>query len=73
MSTASVDHPAHYREGGLEVIDIIDAFPHIQGSFNLGNVVKYVLRAGRKDRGTYGEDLRKAAWYLDREIGRLQQ
>lgn len=59
-----VDHPPHYhRNTGVEVIDAIEAW---QLGFNLGNVVKYVARAGHKmDRE---EDLKKALWYLMREI-----
>ena len=63
-----VDHPAHYKAGGLESIDVIEAFGL---GFNCGNAVKYILRAGRKGGpGKRGEDLAKARWYLDREIGR---
>ena len=62
-----VDHPDHYQSpNGLEAIDVIDSFFH--GSFHLGNVFKYIARAGRK--GDYVEDLQKAAWYLQREIDR---
>lgn len=58
-----VNHPKHYTAGGIETIDFIEA----KGlNFNLGNVVKYVTRAGRKDNRL--EDLKKARWYLDREI-----
>lgn len=64
----SVNHPAHYQgfSNGAEVIDITENL-----SFNLGNVVKYVARAGRKTADP-SEDLRKAQFYLDREILRLQ-
>ena len=62
-----VHSPSHYKSGGIEAIDVIEAF---QLGFNLGNVVKYVLRAGRK--GDALEDLEKAAWYLDREIDKLE-
>ena len=59
-----VDHPAYYQSAsGVEVIDVIDAFDL---GFCLGNAVKYILRAGRK--GDAIEDLRKAQWYLTREI-----
>lgn len=58
-----VNHPAHYRAGGIESIDVIEGFDL---GFHLGNVVKYVLRAGRKIDAL--EDLRKARWYLDRYI-----
>jgi hypothetical protein len=63
----SVHNPPHYKSGGIEVIDVIEAFDL---NFRLANVVKYVLRAGRK--GDALEDLEKAAWYLDREIDKLE-
>ena len=63
-----VDHPAHYTGGGIETIDFIEAKCL---DFCLGNVVKYVVRAGHK--GDKLEDLKKARWYLDREIGNLQR
>ncbi|MDD7383601.1 MAG: DUF3310 domain-containing protein [Peptoniphilaceae bacterium] len=58
-----VNHPDHYNCNGIEVIDIIEAF---NLNFNLGNVIKYVLRADKK--GNRNEDLNKAMWYLIREI-----
>ena len=63
----SVNSPAHYNwfSNGAEIIDITENL-----SFNLGNVVKYVGRAGRKTLDPF-EDLRKAQFYLAREIGRL--
>ena len=65
--TSRVDHPDHYQTStGLEAIDVIEAFFH--DNFHLGNVFKYIARAGRK--GDYVEDLQKAAWYLQREIDR---
>lgn len=64
---SDVEHPAHY--GGLgdpyEAIKVIEAW---RLRFHLGNVVKYVRRAGEK--GDRLHDLRKAAWYLNREIFR---
>lgn len=63
-----VHHPAHYKQGGVEVIDAIEAW---ELGFCLGNTVKYVARAGKKDAAKTVEDLKKARWYLDREIGRL--
>ena len=59
----AVDHPKHYSKGGIEAIDVIESFDL---NFRLGNVVKYILRAGRK--GDRIEDLKKAMWYLNREI-----
>lgn len=63
---SSVNHPAHYRKDtGFEAIDVIEAW---ELNFNLGNVVKYIGRNGKKDPDKYIEDLEKARWYLDREI-----
>ena len=63
-----VNHPPHYTVGGIEVIDFIEA----KGlNFNLGNVVKYLSRAGEKDLGPL-KDLKKARWYLNREIAKME-
>jgi hypothetical protein len=59
-----VNHPPHYKTGGIETIDFIEAKDL---NYRLGNVVKYVSRAGRKDSDPV-QDLEKAAWYLTREI-----
>jgi hypothetical protein len=59
----TVNHPPHYTIGRIEVIDAIEAW---ELGFHLGNVVKYVARAAHK--GCFLEDLRKARWYLDRQI-----
>ena len=58
-----VEHPAHYKVGGIETIDFIEAK---NLGYNLGNVVKYITRADHK--GNKLEDLRKAQWYLTRAI-----
>ena len=63
-----VNHPPHYTVGGIEVIDFIEAK---QLNFNLGNVVKYLSRAGEKDSDPL-QDLQKARWYLNREIARVE-
>ena len=63
-----VNNPAHYQAGGFEVIDIIEAFAL---NYRLGNVLKYVLRAGKK--GDALVCLKKARWYLDREITAREQ
>ena len=59
----SVNSPAHYKIGGIETIDFIEAK---NLGYNLGNVVKYITRADHK--GNKLEDLRKAQWYLTRAI-----
>jgi hypothetical protein len=60
-----VNHPPHYKTGGIETIDFIEA----KGlGYHLGNVVKYISRAGIKGTNNGLEDLRKARWYLDRAI-----
>lgn len=59
-----VNHPAHYKAGGIETINFIEAKDL---NYRLGNVVKYVSRAGKKDSDPV-QDLEKAAWYLNREI-----
>ena len=60
-----INHPAHYTAGGIEVIDFLEAwnFP-----FHLANAIKYICRAGRKDKSKTAEDLRKAIWYINRYI-----
>lgn len=64
-----VNHPAHYTTGKIECIDFIE---DKQLGFHLGNTVKYIVRAGKKDPAKTIEDLEKAAWYLNREIERLK-
>ena len=65
---SNVEHPSHYNIGKIEVIDAINEW---QLDFDLGNVVKYVARAGHKDPEKTVEDLKKAQFYLDDEISRL--
>lgn len=62
----AVNHPSHYTRGKIEVIDFIE---DQQLPYHLGNVVKYVARAGYK--GDKLEDLKKARWYLDRYINEV--
>ena len=65
-----VNHPAHYTDGKIEVIEFIED----KGlNFHRGNAVKYISRAGKKDPAKEIEDLKKAVWYLNREIGRLEK
>lgn len=69
MEQNNINHPAHYGGGDntYEAIKVIEAW--LLG-FNLGNVVKYISRAGKK--GNKLEDLKKAQWYLQREIEKLE-
>lgn len=63
-----VNHPAHYKVGGIETIDFIEA----KGlDYHLGNAVKYISRAGHK--GNRREDLEKAQWYLNRAISQIKE
>lgn len=64
-----VNHPPHYKsDSGIESIDVIEGFGL---NFHLGNVIKYILRHNKKGKPL--EDLKKARWYLDREIEKLEE
>lgn len=63
-----INHPSHYTRGKIEVIDFIE---DQQLPYHLGNVIKYIARAGHK--GDKLEDLKKARWYLDRYINEVMQ
>lgn len=64
-----VDHPSHYNAhpSGVECIDIVR-----HHTFNIGSAIKYLWRAGLKGRETKLKDLRKAVWYIQDEITRLE-
>ena len=64
----NINRPPHYTFGTIEPIEVIEDW---QLGFHLGNVVKYIARAAHK--GTELEDLKKAQWYLDRQIARKRQ
>lgn len=63
-----INSPRHYKDhpSGTECIEIAEHF-----NFCLGNAIKYIWRSGKKSPDTL-QDLKKARWYLDREIGRLE-
>ena len=65
-----INHPSHYTDGKIEVIDFIE---DKQLNFHRGNAIKYIARAGKKNKETEIEDLEKAAWYINREIQRLEK
>lgn len=66
----NVNHPSHYTDGKIEVLDFIEAK---KLSYHLGNVVKYICRAGKKSEDTRLEDLKKAQFYLNRAIEQEEQ
>ena len=67
-----VNHPEHYggKDNVYEAIKVIDAW---ELGFSLGNTVKYISRAGKKDPTKELEDLRKAKFYLDHHIEKLEK
>jgi len=66
-----INHPLHYggKDNLYEAIKVIEAW---NLGFCLGNVVKYIARAGKKDGAALQQDLKKARWYLDRAISKLE-
>lgn len=71
-STEQVDHPSHYggKDNPYEAIKVLSAW---RLGFLLGNCVKHISRAGKKDPSKLVEDLKKARWYLDEAIQRLER
>ena len=69
MSDA-VNHPSYYTDGTIEVIEYIE---DKKLGYCLGNAVKYISRAGKKDQAKEIEDLQKADWYIKRRIMELEQ
>ena len=65
--TKNVDNPQHYggKDNPYEAIKVIEAW---ELGFSLGNTIKYISRAGKKNPDKKLEDLQKALWYLRREI-----
>lgn len=64
----AINHPSHYNQGKYEVIDVIEDW---KLNFNLGNAIKYIARCRYKRNKK--EDLEKAIWYLQREIGEVKK
>lgn len=66
-----VNHPSHYggEDNIYEAIKVIEAW---NLGFCLGNAIKYISRAGKKDNNSYLQDLKKAKWYLEREIAKIE-
>jgi len=70
--TEAVNHPAHYggEDDPYEAIKVIEAWGL---GFHLGNTVKYVSRAGKKSGQSLLQDLKKARWYIDRLIQKIEK
>ena len=64
-----VNHPKHYTDGRIEVIEYIE---DKNLGFCLGNAIKYISRAGKKEKNKEITDLRKAIWYIERRIYELE-
>lgn len=60
-----VNTPPHYRRGGIEAINVIEAWGL---GYHLGNALKYIARSGHKDPSAWRIDIQKAIWYLERYI-----
>ena len=60
-----INHPKHYTYGDIECVDVIEDWDL---NWHLGNAVKYICRAGKKDKEFEIQDLKKAVWYLERYI-----
>ena len=69
MSKEKIDHPQHY--GGDTVYECIKVIEAWNLDFCLGNAVKYISRAGKKNKETEKEDLLKAKWYIERKISQI--
>lgn len=65
-----ISHPSHYTQGKIEVIDFIE---DQKLNYHLGNCVKYICRCFVKHKDKPSEDLKKARWYLNREIKELEK
>ena len=65
-----VNNPPHYTDGKIEVIEFIE---DKKLGFCLGNAIKYISRAGKKDKNKEIEDLEKAIWYINRRIKELNE
>lgn len=62
-----IDHPDHYNQGTIETIDFIEDRDHL--GFNRQNAIKYIDRSGMKSGENKETSLKKAIWYLERELG----
>ena len=65
-----INHPSHYTDGTIEVWDYIK---DKNLNYFLGNAIKYISRAGKKDKDKYIQDLEKAIAYLNKEISNVRE
>ena len=65
-----INHPSHYGNGKEDPLEVIKIIDHYELGFALANSIKYILRSDKK--GNKLEDLKKAAWYLQHEIKKLE-
>ena len=72
LNKEQINHPKHYGNGESDPYEVIKVIEAWNLDFKLGNVIKYVARAGKKDPTKYLEDLEKAKWNLDRKIEQLK-
>lgn len=70
MENDPINRPSHYTDGKIEVIDYIE---DKDLGFCLGNAIKYISRAGKKDPNKEIEDLSKAIWYINRRIKEIEE
>ena len=70
MADESVIVPSYYNKANMSVIDIIDEY---ELNFNKGNIIKYILRSGKKSKDTEIQDIQKAMRYCQMEIERLNK
>ena len=66
----TINHPSHYTDGKIEVIEFIE---DKNLNYHKGNAIKYICRAGKKDPSKEIEDLQKAIWYINREIKNIKR
>ena len=72
MENEQISHPKHYGNGESDPYEVIKVIEAWNLDFKLGNVIKYVARAGKKDPEKLLQDLEKAKFYLDRKIEQLK-
>ena len=65
IASSQINHPTHYNQGNIEAIAVIEDW---KLDFHLGNAVKYICRAGKKNSADTTQDLEKALWYIKRKI-----